>query len=269
MLQHIVVSSNFNLSVFFGSKKTNFVVFILNILPLLSLTILRIRYFLIVLFAITPNLLVSIGGAELSGYSTHYHSIYLPILMCLGALSVTNENNSEFLRKKQSIIITFALVFSVLGTYNNARNYNDLGIVSKLRVQAHDGMDALGLISTSKATQRITMKSELAGIFVGLSEKTGKSISAPESFMPILTSMGFGSIDYFPINLGSNDLLVVPYTDVEFTKIEVSFYGLLPIESREIWSQITLDKLNKSYKMLSKKSGGYGHIAIFEKIPSK
>ena len=86
--------------------------------------------------------------------------------------------------------------------------------------------------------------------------------------MPALTSRGFGSINYFPIGVGSDELVVVPFIDDKFTNIDVSIYGLVPIESREKWSQIILGELTQSYRMVYQASGITGNIAIFQKTSS-
>jgi hypothetical protein len=110
------------------------------------------------------------------------------------------------------------------------------------------------------------LKAEYQDLFSGIRKNISMSISAPESLMPSLTSVGFGSIDYFPVGVGSDDLLIVPFTDPDFTKVEVSIYGLVPIESRDKWSRTILEVLEKSYKLMSKKSGGFGNIAIYVKM---
>ena len=253
---------------FFGNRKSNFFIFISNLLPLLVLTLVRIRYFIIALVMATPNLIVNIGGAELSGYSTHYHSVYLPILMCLGVVAMTEIAGKVVTRKKQNVVTSLAVVLSILGTYNVARINTNLHLVSTLRIQTQDAADAFGLIPMSKVAQRNAIKSELDKIFMGLIKENESTISAPESFMPALTSRGFGSINYFPIGVGSDELVVVPFIDDKFTNIDVSIYGLVPIESREKWSQIILGELTQSYRMVYQASGITGNIAIFQKTSS-
>jgi hypothetical protein len=126
--------------------------------------------------------------------------------------------------------------------------------------------DSFGLIPNSKYEQRKALKLEYQDLFSGIRKDTRMSISAPESLMPSLTSIGFGSVDYFPVGVGSDDLLVVPFTDPDFTNVEVSIYGLVPIESRDKWSRTILAVIENSYKLISKKSGSFGNIAIYGKI---
>lgn len=251
---------------FFGFRKANFIIFSLNVLPLLILTLLKFRYSIIALCVVTPNLIVNIGGAELAGYSTHYHSVYLPILMCLGTLAIIDENEKAITRMKQSVLMSLSIALTISGAINTARINTNLDLKGALQIQIQEAADAFGVIPDSKMAQRNAMKSELEELFAIFRENADQTISAPESFMPALTSMGFGSVNYFPIGVGSDDLLVVPFADDMFTNIEVSIYGLVPIESRDRWSEVILGELNQSYKILLKRSGFYGNIVLFEKI---
>ena len=83
--------------------------------------------------------------------------------------------------------------------------------------------------------------------------------------MPALTRVGFGSIDYFPIGLGNNDVVIVPFTTDEFNVVEISIYGLVPVETRELWSRIILDLVGKSYVEISRGSGYYGNVIAYKK----
>jgi hypothetical protein len=249
----------------FGFRRQNFLVFISNVLPFLLLTFFNLRFFVIAFFSIVPNLIVSIGGAELSGYSTHYHSVYLPILISLSLLSIIKTDLSPLTKKYQSAIIFLAITVSIVGSSNYISSQNNAKSTDALRIHLGNVADAFGLIPKSKYEVRNVLKTEYQDLFSGIRKNIGMSISAPESLMPSLTSVGFGSIDYFPVGVGSDDLLVVPFTDPDFTKVEVSIYGLVPIESRDKWSRTILEVLEKSYKLISKKSGSFGNIAIYVK----
>lgn len=249
----------------FGSRNENFQIFILSVLPMLTLTLLKFRYFIITLFTITPNLIVNIGGSELSGFSTHYHSVYLPVLIFFAALSVTAEEK-KISQKKKSVAIVISLAIMGIGTYGNSRSEGNSVTQSIFRQQVSEAMDAFGLIPPDKIKQRISIQDEFEKLFEDLRKDTDKTVSAPEVFMPALTSLGFGSINYFPIGLGSDYLIVVPYTDDKFTKIEASFYGLVPIENRDTWSKVIIEELRRSYKVILNRSGSFGHVAIFERV---
>jgi len=249
---------------FFGTRRANFIVFVWNVLPFLCLTLLQFRYFIIGISTLMPNLLVNIGGAELTGYSTHYHSVYLPILLCLSVLAIDTSTSTVKSKKTHTVTTLLALFFSVIGAVSYHGMNSELSISSSIRTQAQKVTDTFGSIPGTKYAQRIAMKSELEELFKGIKEDTRKTISAPESFMPVLTSLGFGSIDYFPVGLGSTELVIVPFTDDTFANVEVSFYGLVAMENREKWSKTILDIIGNSYSLISKKSGYFGNIAIYK-----
>jgi hypothetical protein len=50
------------------------------------------RYALLLLGALVPNILVSIGGAELTGWTTHYHSMYIPFLIFTASIGFLKLN---------------------------------------------------------------------------------------------------------------------------------------------------------------------------------
>lgn len=65
-----------------------------------------LRIILFAIMAISPNILISVGGAELTGWSTHYHSMYFPILIYCGIKGIV-----AFSRKKNYMpVITMPLL---------------------------------------------------------------------------------------------------------------------------------------------------------------
>jgi len=49
-----------------------------------------IRYLALAMISMLPNLLISVGGAELNGWSTHYHSMYIPFLVFTASVGYAN-----------------------------------------------------------------------------------------------------------------------------------------------------------------------------------
>ncbi|QDZ28847.1 DUF2079 domain-containing protein [Noviherbaspirillum sp. UKPF54] len=52
------------------------------------------RYIALALGAIAPNILISIGGAELNGWTTHYHAMYMPFIIfvaMIGYIQILNR----------------------------------------------------------------------------------------------------------------------------------------------------------------------------------
>jgi hypothetical protein len=191
------------------------------------------------------------------------------VLIFFAALAMTRDRDLKNSQKKKSIVMIMSLLISGVAINNSSRSDGNLSILNNFRPQVNEIMDAFGLIPPAKNIQRNSIKAEYRELFGILKKNTNKTISAPEAFMPTLTSTGFGSINYFPIGLGSDDLIVVPYTDETFTRIEVSIYGLVPAANRDTWSKVITEELGRSYKKILKRSGSYGHVGIIERVLSR
>lgn len=72
------------------------------------------RYILLVLGAIVPNIVVSIGGAELNGWTTHYHAMYIPFVIFVAAIGFKNILSlvkSNTLKAISALSVTTATIF--------------------------------------------------------------------------------------------------------------------------------------------------------------
>jgi len=92
------------------------------------------RYSLLFFGALLPNILISIGGAELTGWSLHYHAMYIPIVIFVMTIGYFNLTKTKIFSKnkfifwinykraevKISIFSIFLLIFFVF----NAKMYN-------------------------------------------------------------------------------------------------------------------------------------------------
>ena len=71
------------------------------------------RLLLLVLVVIAPNIIGNIGGAELTGWFTHYHSHYFPLLVGVSALGFAQLSNQLY-QKQQSWILYLATTFLII-----------------------------------------------------------------------------------------------------------------------------------------------------------
>ena len=252
-------------------RETLFLTFFLTLMPFLILIGRNLKLLIVAIISVIPNLVVTIGGAELTAYSTHYHSMYLPVIITLGAISLTNSKiytkEKMFGTNSFTVLIAISFIIGFLANthYTNINSPNT-NYLNRFESYIKKVADDFGLIPPDVYTQRSATRSEYIDSVDSLKKLTGLSISAPEMFMPALTAVGFGSIDYFPIGVGQNRLIIVPFTTVNFDEVEISIYGLVPEKNRLLWSNEILKTLRKDYSLVTKKSGIYGHIAIFKKI---
>ena len=257
-------------NLFKPDRQPLFQTFTLTLLPFLVIIFMRFSFSIIAIIAILPNLLVTIGGAELTGYTTHYHSMYLPVILTLSALAIgTAKDNSSMNAPKSKYVISLTVLSFTLGlmanfNYTN-RIYPERSVFERSLAYGKTLADSFGLIPNEVSAQRSIAGNSFLGAVTSLQGHTKESISAPENFMPALTRIGFGSIDYFPIGLGNSDFVVVPFTTDEFNFVEISIYGLVPAENRELWSRTILTSLNESYREISRGSGSYGNVIVYRK----
>lgn len=249
-----------------GSRRQSFTLFLINITPFLVLCFMRITLIPIFTIAILPNVIVSIGGAELTGYSTHYHSIYLPIIFALAIFSVTNKNRINQSQSRHKVVFIAAVALLVSLTYSATGIFNLYNLSARTNQIGKQAFESFGLIPKDVMQVRSSSQSEFDTILTDLKLNDDSEISAPEPFMPAIVSDGLRKIEYFPVGVGASDVVVVPFTDSSFEVVEVSIYGLVPVESRPVFSQQIKEILAKSYVKVWQGSGNFGYITIYAKL---
>ena len=84
--------------------------------------------------------------------------------------------------------------------------------------------------------------------------------------MPALVSLGQSKFDYFPVGLGFDEFVVVPYTDSSLKQVAFSIYGLVPLSDQKEWSQGFIEILKLRYHALGKAQVPHGNIVIYKII---
>jgi hypothetical protein len=242
-------------ALFFGIRQPSFITFGLCLAPFLLSAIRYPKLLVICLVTILPNLLVSIGGAELTGYATHYHALYTPVIVF--TLFVKNPKPSknihflQFHQKFTQIAITsLAVVVSL----------NYIGSVTEPKISVANGKtmvrhvaDALGAIPNNVFDGRQAQTRERKKIFRNVEIEAAVGISSPEAFLPALVAEGASKVDIFPIGVGVADLVVVPFIDESFSVIA----------DQKTWSAEFKKILESEYVRSSTHSGSYGHVALY------
>lgn len=184
--------------------------------PFLFLCIFEYRLVLIVLMCLAPNLLVTVGGAEKVGFLTHYHAVYLPVLISVSAMGYVKL--SHILGNK---IYIYIIIISVFNLSLNITEDNKVKLFDfKYMHQNFKFINEISNISdyTISNDFKIQQKKNLLSL-IPLESK----ISLPENLMPAAVAMGFRNIDYFPIGINSNDYIIVTIDSI-FKYIEVTTY---------------------------------------------
>jgi len=263
----IANNSNFNMLIYngksflFGNRHELAITFIFTLLPFLIAIIFRSKYFLLLPIFVAPNILVSIGGAELSGYYTHYHAMYLPIAVTVLYISVLMFFTSSKSPSKR-IILTATLIFALS---LNFLQY-EKGNLHPVNFKIYFGQiaDSLGFIPSEVKAAREAREIEFTRIFQSI-DPINSGISLPEGLMPLSLSNGMTKMSYFPVGIGQSEYLIVPFTDEKFTSVEFSLYGLVPAKDRKDWSDTILGAIEKSYSKIRTYSGSYGFVGLYKK----
>ena len=193
-----------------------------------------VRYSVLVLGALIPNILVSIGGAELNGWSTHYHAMYLPFIIFAASIGYLRCCQHFDTGKKRA---AFALAISVyvlmmVGFLNpNTGKFEKPFLASMHR----------GVIGTMPRYYFAPTQSyeRVAPAFIRSLNETipqGAKVSAIEGVMPVLYKSRFLSL--YPMDMDSADYLVISGTasDGKVTSVSGanSHLGPLQVEALDL-----------------------------------
>jgi hypothetical protein len=161
------------------------------------------RVWLLMLGSMLPNLLITIGGAELNGWSTHYHAMYIPFVVFAAALGwqrLVRGAESRALATRASLLVVFPLAAVVvaarLDPYTLKRNDGaQSNIVLRVASFARQGSKAPSLSEVGYLKQLADAVPQ------------GARVSGAERSMPTLRHGR--QLMLFPSGVGGADYLVV------------------------------------------------------------
>jgi len=199
------LSNSFDFTNSYGQKS---LFMYLMLAPFIILSMMNIKYFLMTLMSILPNLIITIGGAEKSGFTTHYHDMYLPFLLFSATIGILKI--STFKNRTQKIVLgllaasVFLLNFMKYDDNHIYIDFKDLtpvNLYSQLlpRTLPHDSLHA-------NKDMYMTIVSSIPH---------NAKVSSLEWTMPALVQHGVSRIDYLPIGLNENDYLIVEYPGID------------------------------------------------------
>jgi hypothetical protein len=179
-----------------------------------------------------PNLLITIGGAELNGWTTHYHTMYLPFLIfaaSVGYLQLIHRFNKGIFRRTLPLMVCVyaLLVVGLLNPYTGKFEDNNFFVSFKNGV--------LGKISSYYVDPHQSYERNATGLLKSLDTliPQGAKVSAIEGVMPALYRSRFLSL--YPMDMASADYLVISGTasDGIVTSVSgaVSYLGQMQMEA--------------------------------------
>lgn len=166
------------------------------------------RYLALAMGAMMPNLLVSIGGAELNGWSTHYHAMYLPFFIfaaSIGYLRLSHHFNSGIGRATFPLVVC-AYAIMVVGYLNPYTGKFENNFLATFKD------NVIGKISSYYLDPQHSYERYATGLLSSLDQviPQGAKISAIEGVMPALYRSRFLSL--YPVDMDSADYLVISGT---------------------------------------------------------
>lgn len=174
------------------------------------------RGLLIVFISFLPNLLFTVGGAELTGFLTHYHQTYLPVVVAAAAVGMSRISNfAVFGRQRVSKTIVAVLLGACM--FFGQAMVNSIHFISASQPDLYTSARSVWVPFTDDfkdanagSRSRRDQLKEIADLVKSLSPS---AVSAPEDLMPALFLGGTRDVEYWPVGVGKASVVVAPFRD--------------------------------------------------------
>ena len=189
--------------------RPQFVIFVMTSIVFLILSLFSGRGFLVAICALAPNLLITTGGAELSGFHSHYHQTYLAVLVStagIGFVRISSWVKTPNKLIRDGLITALGIVLFVVSLFNWS-HYGQKVSMAQLRFDSRYVLLPTKLNNYAYAEVGINQLEELTTYLKALNPRT---ISGGESIMPALFLAGFKDVEYWPVGVGVADVVVAP-----------------------------------------------------------
>jgi hypothetical protein len=169
--------------------------------PLILLALARPKYLLLFAILLAPNILLSVGGAEKTGFMTHYHSYYIPVLLIAALMGYRRW--TEWLTSRFAGYILLAIVIAA----NVVKIRGKLFVVSP--ILSHSIGSDMKILQKNSSLRSISNQrlAVFSGMIANIKERD-PTISTNEFLMPFLVSRGFSKIRLFPIGINESEYLI-------------------------------------------------------------
>lgn len=192
-----------------GNQFSQFITFLGTILLFIILAALNARFIPLLIAVMLPSILIDVGGAQLNGYLTHYHQLYIPVLISLATLGYINLQKKLKDRSKlqlSAIVTIFLLsIFATITFWISNSTYSGSAKTFMGKV-----IQSYGLLWNDKHEFTNLMK-QLSPLGTNFVEHEIRTISAPEALMPFIVQNTNNIISYFPAGVGMVDAVLVNY----------------------------------------------------------
>lgn len=153
------------------------------------------KFATIAIVAMAPNIMTTYGGAEKTGWSTHYHDMYFPFLLAALAIGFTKLWNNARTIGSKWIYATLMIVLAISFAYSTSMYRSSKSALFEL------------IQFTIKGKNSSEMQSKLTGEEISSLIPHGAKVSTTEMFMPALYKDR--TLFYYPIGIEQADYVVL------------------------------------------------------------
>lgn len=154
------------------------------------------RLALIAFGTLLPNILTTMGGAEKTGWSTHYHSMYFPFLVFASAIGFSKLWVFSGATKYRLILVGILMVMiPVISKYSPGYGGQQGAVMRLYEFYSHGESNNYDK----------TLSSQLKQIAAAI--PAGAKVTTPEGFMPALYRDR--TISFYPLGLDNSDYAVL------------------------------------------------------------
>jgi hypothetical protein len=259
---------------FFSNINTN-EVFKLNLvkylwinLPYLILAVFEWRLALIAFGAMLPNMIGSIGGAEKTGWSTHYHSMYFPFLIAAASLGFLRLCRLVDRHYKKLVLYLAMLVVVLYMAMLNPDNISPFWDYKYANIRNHAIMKIYEIEANfGNGVSIRKLSNNNRAVADAIPENI--SVSTFEGMMPSLLGKG-RTLHYYPLGIGSVDYIILSF--VNNNNDEPKYFGAfsyLDADNKEALDSCLNQRIFKEYKLertVSPKDVTSSGVAIFKRL---
>ena len=199
-------------------------IFVLTSLAFLFIAVFSGRGFLILIVSLLSNLLISVGGAELTGFLTHYHQTYLPVIIAAAIIGITRLD--IFLQKLKPksvgkigiVVLGSLLLYSVTATAKP----NIYGDDSR---RLFDETRKMWWTTPSEMRVYKDQVESFQEIAKFVNDLPSGTVSVPEGLMPIMLVSGIKDVEYYPVGVGVAEIVVASVDENGPNPYPYGFWG--------------------------------------------
>lgn len=188
----------------FTSRADFYTVFIIiNFICYASYSFFSLKTLILAIIAILPPLFVSVGGAELTGWLTHYPSVYFPLLTLSSAIGLT-----LFLGKRKQLekYINIAIILNIFFFFINIypQKFLDIknNIISPISLNNTPELQVFNSLFTKESDINRSYDEIIAQI------PKGSRVSTIQNLFPAL--YGNYELQLYPIGISDVDFIILP-----------------------------------------------------------